>query len=78
MSKLKAIKSVLLSSNYIVLTDSEEQGCVSPIYAEKFQEKLQANIDGLKLVEVRHQRLLAKIADRELGEDKSQGEQGSN
>lgn len=68
MSKWAAIKEILLASNYIVLTDTTSKGSVSPLYAEKFRQKLMVEHEGLQLVQVRHERMLSQIADNELGE----------
>jgi hypothetical protein len=65
MSKWQAIKDILLASNYIVLTDTTSKGSVSPLYADKFRQKLMIEHEGLQLVQVRHERMLDEIANRE-------------
>lgn len=64
MSKFKAIKEILLASNYIVITDISSNGSVSPLYADKFMEKLRIEREGLQLVQVRHERMINQLADK--------------
>lgn len=68
MSKLKAIIEVLIASNYIVVTDTQSIGSVSPLYAEKFAIKLQNEQDRQDLALAQHNNMLTQIADDELGE----------
>lgn len=67
MSKLKALLLIVKSANYIVITDTSDLSSVSPLYADKFKDALQQNIDGLSLVQHRHNQMLEKIADSEIG-----------
>ncbi len=67
MSKFKAIRNILISNNYIVLTDTTSVGSVSPLYADMFLEKLDSEHEGLQLVQVRHERMLEQVANDELG-----------
>jgi hypothetical protein len=68
MSKLKAIKAILLASNYIVITDNSNIGSVSPLYADKFVKKLAEADERQRLAIYKYHKVLDDIADKELGE----------
>lgn len=69
MSKFRAIFAVLTAHNFVVITDRDNIGAVSPLCADRFKETLQDHIDGLSLVQHRHKQLLEQIADRGLGDE---------
>jgi len=68
MSKWKAIKAILHASNYIVITDQESIGNVSPLYADKFIEKLDQEHQRQQLASYKHDRMMGELADEVLGE----------
>jgi hypothetical protein len=64
MSKWQAIKAILGAANYIVITDVTTKGSISPIYADKFMDKLQQQKDELYLVHHKYTVMLSELAEK--------------
>lgn len=64
MSKISGILAVIKSSNYVIITDTTNIGKVNPIYVNDFIEEIDKSREELRLLSIRHERLLQKIADR--------------
>lgn len=63
MNKIKSILEIIACSNFIVITDITSIGSVSPLYAEKFREKLSAEDQRLELIGFNHSRNMEALAD---------------
>lgn len=48
MSKLRLSKAILATKNYVVITDTINDGYVEPQYAEEFLEQIEPIVEHLK------------------------------
>lgn len=65
MGKLLDMLNIVKSANYIIITDTSNIGRVSPLYVDEFIIEIDRSREELKLLSIKHDRMLQRISDNE-------------